>query len=238
MKRKLLLVLAYFAVNMAQASPLPDYPFIFQSGTAKMEVAPDLALIEMTVSSRGSDAAKALAVVNASVAEIFQSFDKAKLRQSDITSSQISRTLEYAGREKRDTGPLYIVSRNVSVWVRELAAWAPLMSDLAGMKNITELETSFHSSTRNTLEAELELKAADDAAAKASRIAKSFGRKIASVMAISEAPFNALERALMTSMDGEFSPPPFIAPTGISSAIRTPANITLQKSLNVLFKLE
>jgi len=238
MRRKLLLVLAYFAVNMAQASPLPDYPFIFQSGTAKMEVAPDLALIEITVSSRGSDAAKALAVVNASVAEIFQSFDKAKLRQSDITSSQIRRTLEYAGSEKRDTVPLYIVSRNVSVWVRELAAWAPLMSDLAGMKNITELETSFHSSTRNTLEAELELKAADDAAAKASRIAKSFGRKIASVMAISEAPFNARERALMTSRDGEFSPPPFIPPAGISSAIRAPANITLQKSLNVLFKLE
>ena len=73
MQRKLLLLVGLFTLNMAaQASSLPDYPFIFQTGTAQVEVPPDMAVMEITVASRGADAANTLGVVNAGTAEVFQ----------------------------------------------------------------------------------------------------------------------------------------------------------------------
>ncbi len=72
MNRVLLVLVGFFALEVAQASSLPDYPFVFQSGIARTEVAPDVAFIHLTISSRGSDAAKVLDVVNASAAEIFK----------------------------------------------------------------------------------------------------------------------------------------------------------------------
>ena len=238
MKRKLLLVVGMFTVQMAtQASSLPDYPFIFQTGTAQVEVSPDIAVMDITVASRGADAAKTLGVVNAGVAEVFQLLGKAKIAQADTQASEIMRTLDYSSREKRDAPPTYVINRNLRVWVRDLAAWSPLVSELAAMKNITRLDTDFRTSAHDTLVADLELKAARDAETKAARIAKSFNRKIASVMAISEVPFQSLERAMIRSSNEGFAPP-FIPPTEPASAVRAPASIALEKSVNVLFKLE
>lgn len=239
MKRTLLLSAGLFAVNLAaQASSLPDYPFIFQTGTAQVEVPPDMAVMDITVSSRGADAAKTLAVVNASAAEIFQSLGKVKIPQADIQSSNIMRSLDYASREKHDAPPVYVINRNLRVWVRDLAAWTPLVSELAAMKNITRLDTEFKTSAHDALVAELDLKAAKDAEAKAARAARSFNRKIASVMAISEVSFQALERTLMHSGNEVFAPPPYIPPVDASSAVRAPGTISLEKSVHVLFKLE
>lgn len=238
MKRKLLLVVGMFTVQMAtQASSLPDYPFIFQTGTAQVEVSPDIAVMDITVASRGADAAKTLGVVNAGVAEVFQLLGKVKIAQADTQASEIMRTLDYSSREKRDAPPTYVINRNLRVWVRDLAAWSPLVSELAAMKNITRLDTDFRTSAHDTLVADLELKAARDAETKAARIAKSFNRKIASVMAISEVPFQSLERAMIRSSNEGFAPP-FIPPTEPASAVRAPASIALEKSVNVLFKLE
>ena len=238
MKRKLLLVVGFFTVQMAtQASSLPDYPFIFQTGTAQVEVSPDIAVMDITVASRGADAAKTLGVVNAGVAEVFQLLGKVKIAQADTQASEIMRTLDYSSREKRDAPPTYVINRNLRVWVRDLAAWSPLVSELAAMKNITRLDTDFRTSAHDTLVADLELKAARDAETKAARIAKSFNRKIASVMAISEVPFQSLERAMIRSSNEGFAPP-FIPPTEPASAVRAPASIALEKSVNVLFKLE
>lgn len=238
MKRKLLLVVGMFTVQMAtQASSLPDYPFIFQTGTAQVEVSPDIAVMDITVASRGADAAKTLGVVNAGVAEVFQLLGKVKIAQADTQASEIMRTLDYSNREKRDAPPTYVINRNLRVWVRDLAAWSPLVSELAAMKNITRLDTDFRTSAHDTLVADLELKAARDAETKAARIAKSFNRKIASVMAISEVPFQSLERAMIRSSNEGFAPP-FIPPTEPASAVRAPASIALEKSVNVLFKLE
>lgn len=239
MKRTLLLVVALFNLNMAaQASSLPDYPFIFQTGTAQVEVPPDMAVMEITVASRGADAAKTMGVVNAGAAEVFQLLGKVKIAQADIQASEIMRTLDYSGREKRDSPPMYVINRNLRVWVRDLAAWTPLVSELAAMKNITRMDTEFKTSAHDALVAELDLKAARDAETKAARIAKSFNRNIASVMAISEVSFQSIERALMRSGNEGFAPPPFIPPTEPSPAVRAPGSIALEKSVNVLFKLE
>ena len=239
MKRKLLLLMGLFTLSLAaQASSLPDYPFIFQTGTARVEVPPDMAVMDITVSSRGADAAKTLAVVNASAAEIFQSLAQVKIPQADIQSSNIMRSLDYASREKRDAPPVYVINRNLRVWVRDLAAWTPLVSQLAAMKNITRLDTEFKTSAHDAIVAELDLKAAKDAEAKAARAAKSFNRKIASVMAISEVSFQSLERTLMHSGSEVFAPPPYIPPADASSAVRAPGSIALEKSVHVLFKLE
>lgn len=230
MKRMLLMALASLTMNLAQASSLPDYPFIFQVGTARLDVAPDIAVISITVSSRGSDASKALAVVNAGVSDAFRVLYKAEIPQSDIVSTDIMRMLEQASSDKTSGPPVYIVRRNVRITVRKLAAWAPLMSELAVLKNVVNLESEFNVSGQDAIENALALKAASDARAKASRLAETLNRKIVAVMAVSEVPFPSLERTLISPDNREFSPPAFIPPTEYSSAVRAPASIPLQKA--------
>ncbi|GGC64486.1 SIMPL domain-containing protein [Undibacterium terreum] len=239
MRSKLYLILGFFMLNAANAAALPDYPFIFESGTARVDVAPDAAIIDITVSSRGSDASKALDLVNASMSDVFKAFNRSKLRKEDVESSDLVRSLDYAD-PKRNAAPTYTINRHVRVQLRDLSLWAALMSELAKMKNVERLSAEFLVSNRRSIDAELQLKAAHDAEDKADKVAKVFGKKLGSVMAISEAPFNMLGRALTEDMSNDaFSPPPpFSPPPELAAEIRVPTTIAIQKNLNVIFKLE
>lgn len=231
-------LLGSFALKCASASSLPEYPFLFEAGQARADVAPDTALIDVGISSRGADAAKVLDVVNASATEVFGALNRAKVRQADIESSGLERSLDRSLNARQEAAPMYVISRHLKVRLRDLSTWSTLMSDLARMKNIDSLNADFQTTARKSIEADLELKAAHDAEAKATRVAGAFGRKVGAVMGISEVPFDALQRTMTEDNSGRAYAPLFIPPAGLVSEIQVPAAITLQKNVNVLFKLE
>lgn len=201
---------------------------------------PDTALIDLGVSSRGGDAPTVMDVVNASVSKVFAALARSHVSQADIESSGLERMVDRSLIARPDAAPVYVISRHLKIRIRDLTTWSTLMSDLARMKNIDGLSTDFQTTRRQAIEAELELKAAHDAEAKAkaTSVAVSFGRKLGAVMGISELPFDALQRTLTEDVSGRGFAPPYLPPAGLVSEIRVPATITLQKSVNVLFKLE
>lgn len=231
---------AFLVVKLASASSLPDYPFLFETGSADIEIAPDMATIDISISHRGRDPSKIFSVVNSSVAVILDDFTKFKVPQADIDASEVQRTVDLSRTIQDKSAPTnYVISRHVRVRLRDLSIWPVLMADLAKIENIESLSSDFQTSAQKSIGEELELRAARNAEARARRIAESFGRKLGAVMAISRTPFNALERTFTEGESGNYAPPPpFIPPTDSAVNLHVPAKITLSRSLNVLFKLD
>ena len=240
MKNFLMLMSALFMSGLASAATLPDYPFLFETGTAQIDLAPDMAIVHITIADRGTDASRVFSAVNASVDAVLGALAKSKVPHADIDASDIQRSVDYVRPEKgTSTTVRYVITRQVKVRLRDLSGWPVLMADLAKISTIETMISDFQISSRQKVELELEQQAARDAETRARRNAGYFGRKLGAVMAISRVPFDSLEQTFTGgSGNSRFMPPPFIPPTEPGSSLHVPATISVSGSVNVLFKLE
>lgn len=240
MKNPLMLISAFFMAGLANAAALPDYPFLFETGTAQIELAPDMAIVSITIADRGEDASRVFSAVNNSVDAVLGALARSKVPKPDIDASDIQRSVDYVRPEQRaSTTVRYVITRQVKVRLRDLSVWPVLMADLAKISTIETMSSDFQISSRQTVDMELEQQAARDAEARAKRSAGYFGRKLGAAMAISRVPFDSLEQTFTGgSGNSRFMPPPFIPPTEPGSSLHVPATIRLSGSVNVLFKLE
>lgn len=241
MKTGFVFLSTFLAASLAAASPLPDYPFLFETGMAQIDVAPDMVTIDLTISDRGPDAEKVFSLVNSSIATTLDALARSKVPREDIESFEIQRSVDYSrGPQDKSAAPVhYVVSRQVKIRLRDLSTWPVLMADLAKIKNIENLNSEFQTSARNEIDAELGLQAARDAGVRAKRSADSFGRKLGPAMAISRAPFNTLERMFTEGAGGAYAPSaPYIPPINSALNLHVPAKIRLSRSVNVLYKLD
>lgn len=237
MKYTLMLISALWMASAGNAAVLPDYPFLFETGTAQIDVAPDLANVEINIAERGDDPAKVFASVNASIAATLDALTRLKVPTADIDTSDIQRAVDYTRVEKNaSTKVQYILSRQVKVRIRDLSVWPTLMADLAKVSHIDAMNSDFQSSSRNAIYEKLEEQAARDAQTRAQRSAGYFGRKIGAAMAISRLPFHTVD-AIFTG-GPSYMPAPYIPPGNSTGNLHVPAQITLSTSVNVLFKLE
>lgn len=241
MKTGFVFLSTFLAASLAAASPLPGYPFLFETGSAQIEVAPDLATVDLTVSDRGADAEKVFSLVNSSVATALDALARSKVPREDIDSFEIERSMDYSrSAQDKSAAPVrYVASRQVKIRLRDLSIWPALMADLAKIKNIENLNSEFHTSARNAIEAELGQRAARDAGERAKRSADSFGRKLGPAMAISRVPFNTFDRLFTEGAGSGYAPAaPYIPPMDSALNFRVPAKIRLSRSVNVLYKLD
>lgn len=240
MKTTLMLICAFWMAGLANAAALPDYPFLFETGTAQIELAPDMALVHITIADRGKDASRVFSAVNSSVDAVLGALARANVPPADIDASDIQRSVDYVRPEQRSaTTVRYVITRQVKVRLRDLSAWPVLMADLAKISAIDTMSSDFQISSRQKVDLELEQQAARDAETRARRNAGYFGRKLGAVMAISRVPFDSLEQTFTGgSGNSRFMPPPFIPPMEPGSSLHVPAKISLSGSVNVLFRLE
>lgn len=240
MKNPLMLIFAFFIAGLANAAALPDYPFLFETGTAQVELAPDMAIVHITIADRGEDASRVFSAVNGSVDAVLGALARSKVPHADIDASDIQRSVDYVRPEKStSTTVRYVITRQVKVRLRDLSVWPVLMADLAKISTIETMVSDFQISSRQKVDLELEQQAARDAETKARRNAGYFGRKLGAAMAISRVPFDSLDQTFTGgSGNSRFMPPPFIPPADAGSNLHVPAKISLSGSVNVLFKLE
>lgn len=123
MKIKGAFALALFVTGLANASSLPDYPFIFETGSAEVGVAPDMANVDLTISSRGRDASKAFSALMADLAKVeniesLNSEFQTSARKSLETELELKAVHDAEARAKRiaesvgrKLGPVMAVSR-------------------------------------------------------------------------------------------------------------------------------
>ncbi len=236
------LVLLFFGV--CPAAEFPSYPFVFVSGEAEQEVAPDKAAVSFGVVVFDKDPDKALATVAERSAELMAIFKKYGIADEDVEAYEINKETV---RERKDYVALgilgYELTRRMSVTLRKLDKFDGLMSAIVGLKNVERVNTVFDTTRRKEIEAELFKKAAQKAREQAELLAKGFGAEISKVQAISvsQGGFGNIGGEFGFGMEGTYRgyAAPAAAPMQEKSVgVFVPNTIKLKTSVSAIFRIK
>jgi uncharacterized protein YggE len=184
---------------------LPTQPYIYVKGSAEIEKAPDVVVVRFDLVARAPEQPKANADVQARAAKVFALLDERKISKSDIIAEQIRSEPQF---EQGETYPRaqsklvgYIVTRQMSVKVRDVNIFPKLVDDLIGAANaeLNSIEPQF--SKADEVRDQLWKQAIADARQRAERTAKEAGMKIQSVYAISPISIPDIEPTMFPRSD-------------------------------------
>ncbi len=185
MLKPLCLALAIATLPLAaSASPLPGYPFVHVSADASVYRVPDIGAIDFEILVAGADPQLARTTVETRLAEV-----RALLQAQGVPLEDME-TRDVRKEQKKDgppEAPLYELRSSVHINMRDLSKWAAVVGPLLDMPNLGSFATSFDSSLRDEVEAELMANALRDARRRAEIIAKGARRKLGAVTAVTPA---------------------------------------------------
>lgn len=168
----------------AAASPLPGYPFVHVSADASVYRVPDIGAIDFEILVAGADPQAARTTVETRIAEV------RALLQAQGVSLEDMETRDVRKEQKKDAppdAPVYELRSSVHINMRDLSKWAAVVAPLLDMPNLGSFATSFDSSMREEVEAELMANALREARRRAEIIAKGARRKLGAVTAVTPA---------------------------------------------------
>jgi len=169
---------------LAGASPLPAYPFVHVSADASVFRIPDIGAIDFEILAAGPDPALARTTVETRIAEV-----RALLQAQGVPLEDME-TRDVRKEQKKDAppeSPMYELRASVHINMRDLSKWEAVVAPLLDMPNLGSFGTSFDSTQREEVEAELMANALADARRRAAIIAKGARRKLGAVTAVTPA---------------------------------------------------
>lgn len=185
MLKRLALAVAIATLPLAAAaSPLPGYPFVHVSADASVYRVPDIGAIDFEILVAGADPQAARTTVETRIAEV-----RALLQAQGVPLEDME-TRDVRKEQKKDgppDAPVYELRSSVHINMRDLSKWAAVVAPLLDMPNLGSFATSFDSSTREEVEAELMANALREARRRAEIIAKGARRKLGAVTAVTPA---------------------------------------------------
>jgi uncharacterized protein YggE len=166
----------------ASASTIPDYPFVHVGGSAFRIELPDIATLDFQIVAADADPAAARAVIDARMAEVRELMQKLSIEPDDL---QV-RELRQGVRKERaaDGRPVYELSADVHIRLRNVANWPALGGGLLGKPNLDSFAADFDLSTMEQVNDELVAEAIADARRRANVIAAASGRRLGQVTAV------------------------------------------------------
>lgn len=180
----------------AQASNLPDYPFIHVGGGSSTYVMPDTGQIDFEIAAVDADPALALGVLETRVSEIRALAKELGIAPADIEIRDVRKDIRKPDANTPPGVALYDIRCGVRLVLRDLTRWQALAGPLLTWQNLDGFITSFDSSQREKIEAELMSDAIKSARRKAEHIASGMGRKLGPVNAVSSGDLKNLTRAM------------------------------------------
>ena len=196
MLKIIVLIAALGAVPFsARASQLPAYPFVHASGSGATYVRPDIGAIDFEIVANDTDPAAARAVVESRIAQIRTLAEGLGIPASDVEIRDVRKNIQKGS----DTGPgtaVYELRSGAQIKVADLSRWATLVGPLIDMPNLDGFATSFDTTEREKVEADLLAQAMDAARRKALAMAKGAGMKLGAVTAVTNGDLKNLTRAM------------------------------------------
>ena len=228
----------------ALAGPLPEYPFAYADGSARREIAPDVASVSFTVSAQQPTSDGAIASVQATSKKAFELLARAGVKPNDINAAQISKTRTSHWDEATRTTVLdgYQVTRSVSATVHDLDRYPATLLALMGLAGAEGFGSSFGRSDQQAIQSELVVAATDDARTHAERLAAGAHRRLGPVRAVSEVGFDQIPARFGFGSGGGGPVPMFkmsvAAAPQPTDAYMVPATITLGADVHLVFELQ
>ena len=184
-----ILYLASVVFSLAGEIPqAPERPFIYVTGSAKVEVAADAVRIHFAVSANSKEQKIAYDSVTEKSLAIVSALKSLPIQDSDIDALGITIVPEYDYKDGQKPLIGYSVERDFKVLLRDIGKLATVIDSLRkiGIEHLQPpIGVSFkeHEASSSAFK-----KAFDDARSRAELLAASSGLKITSVGAVSEAP--------------------------------------------------
>jgi len=235
MLKRLCLALAIATLPLAAgASPLPAYPFVHVSADASVYRVPDIGAIDFEILVAGADPQLARTTVETRIAEV-----RALLQAQGVPLEDME-TRDVRKEQKKDgppEAPLYELRSSVHINMRDLSKWAAVVAPLLDMPNLGSFATSFDSSLRDEVEAELMANALRDARRRAEIIARGARRKLGAVTAVTPAGVKNVGYS-MGLLREDFSSRRGSAASVTRSEFLSIEALKLAQPIDVVFKLE
>jgi len=235
MLKRLCLALAIATLPLAaSASPLPGYPFVHVSADASVYRVPDIGAIDFEILVAGADPQLARTTVETRLAEV-----RALLQAQGVPLEDME-TRDVRKEQKKDgppDAPVYELRSSVHINMRDLSKWAAVVAPLLDMPNLGSFATSFDSSLRDEVEAELMVNALRDARRRAEIIARGARRKLGPVTAVTPAGVKNVGYSMGLLRD-DFSMRRASAANVTRSEFLSIEALKLAQPIDVVFRLE
>jgi uncharacterized protein YggE len=230
-------VLLACVATLANASQLPDYPFIHAIGSAKVYIQPDIGEINFEVTFSDPDSEKATqqcSIINDNILKILADQN---IPASDITIYELEkkvRTIDLA--DGKAPTVIYEIKQGMQIEVRDLSKWEGLTTPLLAEDHLGNFDTTFDRTDRQELKDGLMQEAIKNAQHNGTIMAEALGKHLGAVTAMSSEKLRDVGFAFGLSK-GDF----FDSDERRSQAIRhfsAPQAIMIMQSVDVLYKIK
>ncbi len=181
--KKVILILALVFMVSSNAQELKQVPMINVSGEGKVKVAPDQALISISIETKGTKADDVKRENDKKMDGILKFIKKSNIVTEDYQTQRISLNPNYDYEKKKYS---YIATQTVQILLKDLSKYDTLMEGLVneGINRIDNVE--FKSSKMKELQSDARKLAMKDAKAKAEDYVSVLGQKVGKAILISD----------------------------------------------------
>jgi len=181
--KKVILILALVFMANSFAQEHKQVPMINVSGEGKVKVAPDQALISISIETKGTKAEDIKRENDKKMDAILKFIKKSNIAPEDFQTQRISLNPNYDYEKKKYN---YIATQSVQILLKDLSKYDTLMEGLVneGINRIDNVE--FKSSKMLQLQSDARKLAIKDAKAKAEDFVSVLGQKVGKAIVISD----------------------------------------------------
>jgi uncharacterized protein YggE len=182
MKKVFLIIALVFMAN-SYSQELKQVPMINVSGEGKVKVAPDQALISISIETKGTKADDVKRENDKKMDAILKFIKKSNIASEDFQTQRIALNPNYDYEKKKYS---YIATQTVQILLKDLSKYDVLMEGLVeeGINRIDNVE--FKSSKMIQLQSDARKLAMKDAKAKAEDYVSVLGQKVGKAILISD----------------------------------------------------
>lgn len=181
--KKALLILGILFATMSYSQEQKQVPMINVSGEGKVKVAPDQALISISIETKGTKADDVKRENDKKMDAILKFIKKSNIAKEDYQTQRVSLNPNYDYEKKKHN---YIATQSVQILLKDLAIYDVLMEGLVneGINRIDNVE--FKSSKMNQLQSDARKLAVKDAKVKAEDFVSVLGQKVGKAILIND----------------------------------------------------
>ena len=181
--KKVFLILALVGMANSYAQEQKQVPMINVSGEGKVKVAPDQALISISIETKGIKAVEVKRENDIKMDAILKFIKKSNIAQEDIQTQRISLNPNYDYEKKKYS---YVATQSVQILLKDLSKYDTVMEGLVneGINRIDNVE--FKSSQLVQLQSDARKLAMKDAKAKAEDYVSVLNQKVGKALLISD----------------------------------------------------
>lgn len=181
--KKVILILALVFMASSNAQELKQVPMINASGEGKVKVAPDQALISISIETKGTKADDVKRENDKKMDGILKFIKNSNIAAEDFQTQRISLNPNYDYEKKKYN---YIATQTVQILLKDLSKYDTLMEGLVneGINRIDNVE--FKSSKIVQLQSDARKLAMKDAKVKAEDYVSVLGQKVGKAFLISD----------------------------------------------------